>query len=50
MVANTRGVVFFSVPHAGSPIADFFERPRVPFYTSSEALELCSGNQIVMDI
>ena len=47
LAANTKGVIFYSVPHAGSYIANYFQRPKVILNPSVEAMEMRSGNLFI---
>jgi len=52
LVDNTRGVLFYSVPHNGSSLADYSSRPTAAYllYPSVEVRDLRAGLFIVIVI
>jgi len=51
LVVNTRGVVFYSVPHNGSSLADYSLRPTAAYllYPSVEVHDLRAGRDHVIE-
>ena len=48
LVDNTRGVLFYSVPHNGSALADYSTRPSAAYllYPSVEVRDLRAGARV----
>lgn len=44
VISNTRGMVFYSVPHRGSHLAEFSVNVRYLLFPSLEVKELSKGN------
>lgn len=46
VIDNTRGIIFYSVPHHGSHLADYSVNVRYLLFPSLEVKELSKGNML----